>query len=150
LAGEDDFTPDEWMTMQRATIAAGVLVSLSEGGGQEDEMFAVQQALRGARMGHANRLVRELTATRFSTGLQANTTLAEYQGPALTAIRSATATIGSKAPGDLAAFRVFVVEVAEAAANAHKEGGFGGMGGIRVSAREQAAIDAIKQALGVG
>jgi hypothetical protein len=144
VAGEQDFTPDEWMTMQRATIAAGVLVSLSEGGGDTDEAFALQQTLRGARHTNANQLVRELATTRYSTGLsRPDTKAAEYEGPALDAIRAATAAVSRKAPADLPAFREFVVEMAQAAAEAHKEGG------VRVSPREQAAIDKVRAALGL-
>jgi hypothetical protein len=152
VAGEVDFTPDEWMTMQRATIAAGVTVAMSEGGGDDlnEEMFALMQALRGASSGHPNQLVRELAGTRFSTGLQPGMTGPEYEAGALEAIRSAVAAVGTKAPADLPAYRVFLVELAEMVANAHKEGGFAGIGGIRVTAAEAAAIDKVRQAVGGG
>jgi len=42
-----------------------------------------------------------------------------------------------------------VLTVAEAAATAHKEGGFMGVGGMQVSAEEQAALDEIAATLQV-
>ncbi len=42
-----------------------------------------------------------------------------------------------------------IVEVAEKSANAAKEGGFLGFGGVRVSDKEQAFITEVKKAAGV-
>jgi hypothetical protein len=55
--------------------------------------------------------------------------------------------VAQKAPEDLPAFRSFLLDLAEAAANAHKEGGLGGIGGVRVTAAEAAAIDRVRKAL---
>ena len=51
-------------------------------------------------------------------------------------------------PAEVDAYRNFVMDVAEAAAKAHKEGGFIGIGGKQVSESEQAALDEIEAALG--
>lgn len=40
-------------------------------------------------------------------------------------------------------YRRFVVALAERVANAHKEGSFLGIGGTRISEKEQTALDAI-------
>ena len=45
-------------------------------------------------------------------------------------------------------YRRFVLGVAQAVAEAHKEGSFLGIGGTRVSPKEQAAIDEIAGSLG--
>ena len=50
-------------------------------------------------------------------------------------------------PDEVDAYKRFVLTVAEAAANAHKEGGFMGVGGKRVSEGEQAALDEIAATL---
>jgi hypothetical protein len=47
-------------------------------------------------------------------------------------------------PAEVEEYKRFVMEVAEAAAKAHKEGGFIGIGGKPISAEEQAALDAIQ------
>jgi hypothetical protein len=153
MAGQADFTPDEWVTMRGALMSAGIVVALSEGGGDDmlSEVFAITQRLSGAGRSHPNQLVRELASmAHFQTGMRPGMKRAVYEEEALAAIRTATALIGTRAPEDLGAFRAFVVDLAEAAANAHKEGGFGGMGGIRVTAAEAAAIARVKKALGPG
>jgi hypothetical protein len=150
MAGEADFTPDEWTILQRAMMAAGVIVSLAAGGVDDDEMFALMQGLRGARFGDPNQLVRELAGIpSFATGLKRGMKFADYEGPGLEAIRSATATIAMKAPADLPAFRVFLVDLGEQVANANKEGGFAGLGAQWQTAAETAAIDSVKRALGM-
>jgi hypothetical protein len=153
MAGQADFSPDEWMTMRSAMMSAGIVVALSEGGGDDmlSEVFAITQRLSGAGRNHPNQLVRELASmAQFQTGMRPGMKRAVYEAEALAAIRTATVLLTTRAPDDLGAFRAFVVDLAEAAANAHKEGGFGGMGGIRVTAAEAAAIARVKKALGLG
>ncbi len=151
MAGRSDFTPDEWLAMRRAMFSAGVIVSVCEGGGQDMriENFAILDGLRGARIGHPNLLVRELAnAPNFGSGLRPGMTPAEYEGPALETIRYAASCVAARAPADLEAFQGFLVHLAELAANAHVEGGIMGVGGTRISAREAAAIQRIRKALG--
>jgi hypothetical protein len=151
MAGQQDFTVDEWTTMRKAITVAGVIVALSEGGGEEmlSEILAVTQRLRRAGIDHPNQLVRELSSMhRFQSGLQPNMKRSVYEEEGLATIRAAAAAIATKAPRDLDAFRDFVLELADAAANAHKEGGIAGMGGVRVTAAEAAAIGRVRRALG--
>jgi uncharacterized membrane protein len=148
-AGQADFIPDEWSILQQAMMASGVLVSLAEGVVDADEIFALIKKLREASFGHPRRLVRELTAaSSFNTGLRAGTTYAGYEGPALEAIRSATAILARTAPAQLPAFRTFLVEIAEAVADANREGGFFGLGAIRRTPNEAAAVEAVRRATG--
>jgi len=153
MAGQGDFTPEEWVTLRRAMTSAGYIVAQSEGGGAADmlaEILAVTQRLGGAGRTHPNQLVRELAAmSQLQSGMRPGLKPSEYERESLATIRTATTLVAKKAPGDLQAFRGFVVELAEAAANAHKEGGFGGLGGIRVTAAEAAAIVRVKKALGL-
>lgn len=151
MAGEADFTPHEWLTVRRAAIAAGVIVAQSEGGGDDmmTEIFAVQQHLHAARRS-PNQLVRELAAARqFGTGMRPGMRRDEYEEAALETIRSAIQIVAQRAPADLAVFRQLVIQVAEVAANAHEEGGFAGVGGVRVTAAEAAAIARVRRACGL-
>jgi hypothetical protein len=68
-------------------------------------------------------------------------------GDPIETIRGATATLKSKAPGELESFRKLVLEVARRVAEAGKEGGFLGFGGVRVSDEEKAVIARIMAAL---
>jgi uncharacterized membrane protein len=145
--GEADFTTSEWATLQQAMMAAGVLVSLAEGIADADEMHALVRKLREASITHPDRLIRELAGTSaFATGLRTGTGYADYEGPALQAIGSAVAILADKAPGEVAVFRYFLTEIAEVVADANSEGGFFGLGARRRTAREAAAIQAVRQA----
>jgi hypothetical protein len=66
---------------------------------------------------------------------------------ALATLREARAIVGQKSPGDVQAFRDLVLSVAQHSAEAAKEGGFLGFGGVQVSKEEQQALDEIKAAL---
>jgi hypothetical protein len=52
-------------------------------------------------------------------------------------------------PAEAAGYGKFLVDVATAVAEASKEGGFLGLGGMRVSAEEKRAIDQIKSVAGM-
>jgi hypothetical protein len=65
-------------------------------------------------------------------------------------LREAVQLLEQKAsPEEAEAYKRFVLQVAEAAARAHKEGGFIGIGGREVSEKEQAALEEIASILGV-
>jgi len=73
------------------------------------------------------------------------------KGLARSRLAEAVALVESKATDEERhAYKQFVLTVAEAAANANREGGFLGIGGKPVSANEQAALDEIRGALGQG
>jgi hypothetical protein len=64
-------------------------------------------------------------------------------------LRDAMAILEGKATAaEVDDYKVFVMTVAQAAASAHKEGGFLGIGGKPISAAEDQALDQISAALG--
>jgi hypothetical protein len=74
--------------------------------------------------------------------------MANLQRNAITKAQSALSLLGGKAsPEEASAYRAMLIQVAEAAAGAAKEGGFLGIGGERVSAHEQHFLDKLKGAL---
>jgi len=148
--GQTDFTAEEWAVLQQAVMAAGILVSLAEGGIDAEEILALTRKLREASVAHPRRLIRELAAApTFSTRLPAGTRYAEYEGPALDAIRSATDIVAAKAPVELPSFGAFLTEIAAVVADANKEGGFLGVGARRRTSNEAAAIQAVSSASAV-
>ncbi len=148
--GQADFTAEEWAILQQAMMAAGVLVSLAEGGVDADEILALARKLREASIAHPRRFIRELAAaSAFSTGLRAGARYADYEAPALEAIRAATAIIAARAPAELPGFRSFLAEIAMVVADANKEGGFFGVGARRRTPSEAAAIEAVRKATGL-
>ena len=56
--------------------------------------------------------------------------------------------LAKAAPAEVDAYKKFVMTVAQAAAGAHKEGRFLGIGGEQISEAENHALDEISAALG--
>jgi uncharacterized membrane protein len=145
--GEAHFTPAEWATLQQALMASGVLVSLAEGVVDAEEVFALIKALREASISHPSAFIRQLTAAcTFDTGLAEGTHYGDYQGPALAAIRDATAIIARVAAAELDPFATLLIDLATVVADANNEGGFFGLGARPRTPREASAIQAISQA----
>ncbi|WP_037370497.1 DUF1003 domain-containing protein [Amycolatopsis orientalis] len=146
-AGEEDFTAEEWATLQRAMMASGILVGLSVGGVDSDEMFALVKTLREASVAHPRRFIREVAASSaFDTGLRPGVKYAEYLPYAEKTIRSAAAIVARSAPAELPDFREFLVEIATVVAEVNQEGGFLGVGAQRRTPKEVAAMDAVRLA----
>ncbi|MCX4094225.1 DUF1003 domain-containing protein [Nocardia sp. alder85J] len=146
---EADFTAAQWATLHRALMAAGIVVALDEDGADYAEITALINAVRQVSLTHPSRFLRELTATSvFDTTLRADTSYADYEGPALTAIRSATAIVADCAPDELAGFRALLIQIAETVAETAGDGLFG------VDARPDGgaavlAVTAVRQAAGL-
>jgi hypothetical protein len=120
--GQADFTAAEWAILQQAMMAAGVLVSLAEGAGDADEMFALIKKLRDTSITHPQRFIRELAAA---------------------------STIAQKAAPELPGFRAFLAEIAAVVADANIEGGFFRVGARRRTPSEAAAMEAVNRAAGL-
>jgi hypothetical protein len=119
-----DFNAEEWSAVVEGPLLAGLRVIAAGRGGTIRESLAVGQAYAEARRQQgASELLDE---------------------------RERLALVEAKAtPEEVEAYKRFVVTVAEAAANAHREGGFLGVGGEQVSEGERAALDEIAATLGV-
>jgi uncharacterized membrane protein len=147
---EADFAPGDWDILQQAMMASGVLVALAEGSVDAEEIFALIKKLREASITHPRRFIRELAAaSAFNTGLAADTRYADYEGPALEVIRSATAIVAREASAELPYFRALLAEIAATVADANKEGGFFGLGARRRYGNEAAALAAVTRAAGL-
>ena len=65
-------------------------------------------------------------------------------------LRNVAAVLDTKAPADAMAFKAWLREIAQKAAEAAKEGGFLGFGGVAVSDAERATLTEISSALNTG
>ncbi len=137
MAGKADFTEEEWDELRKGATAAGLLVSVSDRSFLDSfkEASSFAKYLMGSREDDSQ-LVREL-ASEHGTGFGAVATPSEVDEAADGALRSAVATLRSKAPDELESYRAFVLELAETVARAAKGG----------DEAESAAIDRIKAAL---
>jgi hypothetical protein len=153
-----DYTDDEWEALARSPLVAGFAISLADPGGpielsketmaaikslatppsDEELLIAVSQYAQAHAKEHAN-LRKELDLKASTARQQLTDELTAVNG-----ILEAKAT-----PEEAAAFRRWLVEAAQKAADAAKEGGFLGIGATRVSEGELTELAEIRQILGL-
>ena len=138
MASKADFIEEEWETLRKGVMGAGLLVSTSDRGFFDTfkETGALANHLGAAHENASSELVREL-AHRGGTGFGLGTSPTELEQETLGALRSAIATLEAKAPEDVEPYREFVLEVAESVGRAAAGG----------EQAETAAIEKIRAAL---
>ena len=164
MAKQDSFTSDEWALLRLApSLVAGATAAADPSG-----IFAsIKEAAAGAGV-VANAFKTESGLELFAAlatdhsipGMPDPKTLLgdgsreqqleNFKDAVLERVKSATDLVARKASaGEADAYRKMLADVAEKAADASKEGGFLGFGGVRVSDKEQAFISEVKRAAGV-
>jgi hypothetical protein len=162
MANKASFTPDEWVLLLESPMMAGMAVSAAEPSGlfgMLKESFATGKLLVQAKSdATANELVKAVAADyetaegrkAASEGLKAKLgggQSADIKAKALDALRQVTALLAAKAPGDAAAYKAWLTHISQNVAEASKEGGFLGFGGVQVSDAEKATLAEIATAL---
>ena len=147
-----DFNAEEWSTVVEAPLLAGMWVIAAERGGTLRESVALGKTYAQARQQHgASELLDEVVASPPSVDAQNLRAAGDINTLSTQRLREAARLVEQKASAEEAeAYRRFVLSVAQAAADAHKEGGFLGVGGQPVSPAEQAALDEIASTLQAG
>jgi hypothetical protein len=157
VSAKADYSKDEWELLMKAPMmAAMAVVAASPSGpiGIVKEMFAVGKALLEGAEGTTNPLIAAVMAdvkagNRPSMPTERPQDLAQVKGQALGACREAAALLARKAPGEADGFKRWLLATAQRAAEAAKEGGVLGIGGVSVSDAEKAALGEVAGALGV-
>jgi hypothetical protein len=150
VTSKADFNAEEWTTVVEAPVLAGLRVVAAHRGGNIRESIAVAKVYGAARQAQGDSefldaLVSSPPAVDAQQVRERGRDIASVSSERL---REALRLLRDKvAPEELDEYKRFVVEVAEAAAKAHKEGGFIGIGGKPVSPEEQAALDEIQAIL---
>ena len=146
-----DFNAEEWTTLVEGPVYAGMRVIASERGGTFRESLAMGRVYEHARSEQGDselldELVKSQPSIERGTVQEAG---GDLQAVAVQRIRDAIGVVEAKGtPEDVDAYKRFVMSVAQAAASAHKEGGFLGIGGKEISDAENAALDEISTTLG--
>ena len=135
--------------MQRALTASAMLVSLADGSVDPEELHALAMDLRSARFAHRSQLVHELADVPTLNTEPKTPTYAAYQKGALETIRAAVDIVARTAPAELYDFQEFVVKLTEAVADANLKGDIMGVGRLRRTPEELAALEAVRRALGL-
>ena len=144
MATKADFNAEEWSTIVEGPLLAGMRVVAAGRGGTIRESLAIGKVYTEARQGHGDsELLDALVASPPGIDPQGVKDAGDLASASSDRLREAIRLLSEKAPDDVDAYKRFVLKVAQAAAEAHKEGGFIGIGGKQVSPEEQAAIDDI-------
>jgi hypothetical protein len=164
MAKQDIFTAEEWTLLRLApSLVAGGTAAADPSGlfSSVKESFAGAKTMAEAFKTHSGlELFTALAADRSIPGMPdpksmlgegtREQQMANLKTAVLERVKSAAALVAAKAtPDEAQAYRSMLVSVAEHAANASKEGGFLGFGGVRVSEAEKATLAEISGALGV-
>jgi len=138
------FEPQEWKLIEEAPTSAAMLVILSQRGGTFRETLAMGKEYGEARREHGqSELLDELVSTRPHTDHSRFHSPQEMTDHVVGQLGEALAAVRAKAePQEAEDYKNFILHLSERVAGAHSEGG------QAVSEAEQAAIDAIKGALG--
>ena len=144
------FSPDEWSTIAEAPLFAGARLVLAERGGTIRESLSVGSVYAAAReMRGESALLDELVTESPSLDMLQIRGVSDPVAASNYRLRQALTILQQKAtPADVEAYKGFVLAVVQTVAEAHREGGFAGIGGEEVSQREQAALDEISALLG--
>jgi hypothetical protein len=145
-----DFNAEEWSTVVEGPLLAGMRVITADRGGTIRESLAMGQVYKHARENSGtSELLDELVSSPPALDQERVKAAGDVGQVTTERLRQAIGILQEKAtPEEVDAYRNFVMDVAEAAAKAHKEGGFIGIGGKQVSEKEQAALNEIQAALG--
>src|SRR4051794_18387312 len=146
------FNADEWSVVVEGPPLAGLRVVTADRGGTIRESLAMGRVYQEARQHQGeSELLDELVSTAPSIDQERVRAAGDPRAASEQGLRRALEIMEQKATDDeVEAYRRFVMSVARAAAEAHKEGGFIGIGGKQVSEGEQAALDEIAAMLGTG
>jgi hypothetical protein len=138
MAKKIDFTAEEWESLQKGLLGAGLLVSLSDRSFFDTfkEAGALGKHVAQAKQSSSSELVREL-ADVHGTPFGLTTSPDRVESETLAALQTAKTTLESKAPDELEAYRAFVVEVARSVADAAGGG----------EAAESGAIEKVRSAV---
>lgn len=149
MTEKSDFDAEQWERIATAPATAAMYVITAEKGGTLRESMAVGKAYSAARESSTgSTLVDEIVAGLGPSASQRFNSKEQLQAEAIGRIREAKEELAAKADeSDVSAYRDFILAVAQRVAEADKSGGVLGIGGERVSEREAAAIEEIRDAL---
>jgi hypothetical protein len=155
-----DFSEDEWATLVRSPIVAGLAISLADPGGPIEvakETSAVLKVVTGSSSEERTDLVGEIAREVRALAQERKNPVGDFKPRGALAgkeildeIARAAELVSTKAsPEEAEAFRAWILECAQSAADAAKEGGFLGFHAERVSQGEKDMLEQLRSALGV-
>jgi hypothetical protein len=151
-----DYTPEEWKTISAAPMMAGLLVTVSDLGGPigtAKEVIALIKGVSDTAAHTSNELIKTVAEGIRVQGRPEMPDLTNDQAVMRSALidgcKRALAVVVQKSPAEADEYRLWLTLLAQKTAEASKEGGFLGFGGVQVSDDESAAINELSSALGL-
>jgi hypothetical protein len=138
MAKKSDFTEQEWETLQKGVVGAGLLVSLSDRTFFDTfkEAGALGKHVASVKQSSQSELIRELADVR-GAGFGLTSSPEKIEQETLSALQTAKSTLQSKAPEDLQPYRDLVLELAQSVSTAAGGG----------EAAESGAIEKVRSAV---
>ena len=160
MSTKSDFTDEEWTTLVRSPMVAGMAITLADPGGPIEVVKETSAALKfaiGSSSEQRDDLVGELARDTRALVEQRKNPVGDFKPRGAMAgqeivdeISRANEIVSAKAtPEEAEAFRAWIMECAQRAADAAKEGGFMGFRAERVSQGEEDMLAQLGSALGV-
>ena len=151
MTRKEQFNAAEWEQIAEGPPLAAILVITASRGGSMRESLSVGEVYSDARDDkEAPELLQELLSTRPSVNPGRASSAEELRSQTTQRLREAATLVDERAtPEEADAYKRFVIQAAQRAAERHKEGGFLGVGGQRVSDAEAAALAEIAAALDI-
>ena len=160
MATKTTFSPEEWELLMEGVMSSGVAVTAADPSGlwgAFKESFASARVLSEGKSS-SDELIRSLVddfSSSAGRGIVRDALSADIKGKApadiktasLDKLRQAATLLDTKAPQDAPAVKAWMREMSEKVAEASKEGGFLGFGGVPVSDAEKAVLGDIDTAL---
>lgn len=154
------FSTDEWKTLMQAPFVAGMYITIASPSltdAVKESMAVANQIAKTAQSASGSALLSALVGEfkDLSTAKMAQPNfdareIEAIKSEAIADIKSAAALLNSKAtPAEASEIKQWVYDIGVTAAEAAKEGDILGIGGVRVSDEEKAALAQLASALGV-
>ncbi len=157
MSGKSDYSAEEWSLLAQSPFMTGLIVSLASPSGITgvlSESMVVSKALLAASQGQSEHtllkdLVEDIKASKGQIAKAEGLSPMNAKTVAPQKLQQVSVLLGQKAtPEEATAFKGWLKDIAKQSAEAAKEGGFFGIGGVQVSDTEKAALEQINTLLG--
>ncbi|MFZ2015126.1 MAG: hypothetical protein WAV00_14995 [Nocardioides sp.] len=157
MTTKNDFAEQEWARIVRAPLMAGMAITLADPGGPIEAAKESMASIKAATNPPSRQqLLAEVALDPQAMAQQRHNPLKGFKPEGdrppgeqvVDELRSVRELVAAKADADeTAAFGQWLVQSAQAAADAAKEGGFMGFGAEQVSQREKDMIERVRAAV---
>ena len=159
MTSKTEFTDEEWARLVRSPLVAGMAISLADPGGPiealKESMAAAKPVLEIAKTGSDHELIDAVSKDMAAKAQQRENPMKDFRPKGTMAgqeileeLQGVNAILAEKATAEEAqAFREWLLDAAQRAAEAAKEGGFMGFGAEQVSEGERQMLERVREAL---